>query len=68
MTRSERLYQNGLVYSVECLSEARIISDCNAVPELRYICTEADAICNGKEVGMNLYENIDGELFAVICW
>lgn len=68
MTRSERLFQKGLVYSVERLSEAKIISDCNAVPELRYICTEREALCNGKEVDLDLYEDPNGELFAVVCW
>lgn len=68
MTRSEKLYQEGLVYSAECLAEAKIIGDCNDVPELRYVCTEKEAICNGKEVDMDLYENPDGELFAVVCW
>lgn len=68
MSRSERLYQEGLVFSAEYLTEAKIISDCNAVPELRYLCTEKEAICNGKEVDLDLYENPDGELFAVVYW
>ena len=71
MTRSEKLYRAGLVYSAECLCEARIVNELMEIPEfpeVRYVCTEKEAICNGREVDMDLYEAPEGELYAVVCW
>ena len=72
MKRSERLAKEGKV-EVYCLggfSIAKVIENCNAIKNLRYIATDFDCLYDGKEVSADIYEsnNLEdlGEWYAVI--
>ena len=67
MTRSERLAQEGIVeVYIGSLEKANVIEHCNAVKNLRYIGTDFNCLYDGKEVNANVYEDEDGNLYAVI--
>ena len=67
MTRSERLAKEGKVsvYIGSC-EIAKVIRSCNSVKNLRYIGTDFGALYNGRSVSADVYENFEGDLFAVI--
>lgn len=67
MTRSERLAKSGKVdiYIGSC-EIADVISNCNAKKGLRYIGTDYDCRYNNKDVNADVYEDIEGNLYAVI--
>lgn len=67
MTRSERLYAEGLVCTWH-FGNIPIIKDCNELPNLRYVESEPDALCNGKEVELDIYESTDCNMYAVVNW
>ena len=67
MTRSERLAKDGVVeVYIGSLEKANVIKHCNAKKNLRYICTDFDCMYDGKEVNADVYEDEDGNLYAVI--
>ena len=70
MTRSERLAKDGKI-EVYCgsLETAKLLTDgefSRIANVLRYIGTDDDAKCAGRDVSANIYENEDGALYAVI--
>ena len=67
MTRSERLAKEGKVeVYIGNLETASVIKHCNEKRNIRYIGTDFECLYNGKEVSADVYENEDGELYAVI--
>ena len=67
MTRSERLAKDGKIeVDIGTLEIATVIPDCNALENLRYIGTDFNALYNNCEVSADVYEDNDGNLFAVI--
>lgn len=67
MTRSERLAKEGIVeVYIGSLEKASVIKHCNAIKNLRYICTDFDCLYDGKNISANVYEDEDGKLYAVI--
>ena len=67
MTRSERLAKDGKIdVDVGAFGIATVIPDCNAVDSLRYLGTDFNALYNKCEVSADVYEDNDGNLFAVI--
>ena len=68
MTRSERLAKDGIVeVYIGSLEKASVIKNCNVKKNLRYLCTDFECLYNGEEVNANVYEDEDGNLYAVIC-
>lgn len=68
MTRSERLAKDGKV-DVRCYGKsftAKVIKNCNDVSDSKYIGTDFDCLYNGKEVTADIYEDKDGNLYAII--
>lgn len=68
MTRSERLAKMSLI-SISALHGelAKVISNCNSVPNLRYFFTSYDELYNGKQVSeVDLFEDFESNLYAVI--
>lgn len=67
MTRSERLAKEGKVeVYIGSFETAKVIRDCNSMKNLRYIGTDFDTLYNGRSVSADVYENFEGDLFAVI--
>lgn len=67
MTKSERLAREGKIsVDVGNFEIATVIPDCNAVSKLRYIGTDFNALYNNCEVAADVYEDSDGNYFAVI--
>ena len=67
MTRSERLAKDGKIeVDIGTFETATVIPDCNALDNLRYIGTDFNALYNGCEVSADVYEDNDGNLFAII--
>ena len=67
MTRSERLAKEGKIgVYIGTTAIATVLTNCNAAKNLRYIGTDFDAIFDGKGTCADVYENTDGELFAVL--
>ena len=67
MTKSERLAKEGKIsVYIGSVELATVIKNCNAMKNLRYIGTDYDAIYDSKNVCADVYENTDGELFAVL--
>lgn len=67
MTRSERLAKEGKVeVYIGSLEAAKVIRDCNSIKNLRYIGTDYDTLYNGHSVSADIYENFNGDLFAII--
>lgn len=67
MTRSERLAKEGKVeVYIGSFEVAKVIRDCNSMKNLRYIGTDFDTLYNGRSVSADVYENFEGDLFAVI--
>lgn len=67
MTRSERFAKEGKVeVYIGSFEEATVIKDCTEVEGLRYICTDFHCIYNGESVWVDVYEDNDGKLYAVI--
>lgn len=67
MKRSERLAKEGKVeVYIGSLEKADVIKNCNAKKNLRYIGTDFNCLYDGKEVNADVYEDKDGELYAVI--
>ena len=67
MTWSERLAREGKIVVDVCMHGiAKIIPDCNAVENLRYIGTDFEALYNNCEVSADVYEDDDGNLYATI--
>ena len=67
MKRSERLAKEGKVeVYIGSLEMARVIKHCNAIRNLRYIGTDFDCLYDEKEVNADVYEDKDGNLYAVI--
>ena len=68
MTRSERLAKDGKI-DIRCHGKSftsKVIKNCNAVSDLRYIGTDFDCLYDGKEVTADIYEDKDGNLYAII--
>lgn len=70
MKRSERLAKEGKVevYIGE-IATAKILTNnefCRVAKDLRYIGTDYNALYNGNSAWANVYENEDGNLYAVI--
>lgn len=70
MKRSERLAKEGKIeVDIGEFAIAKVITaeqmSANA-RKLRYIGTDRTALFDGREVSANIYENNDGEIFAVI--
>ena len=70
MTRSERLAKEGkMIVDIGEFATAKVITaeqmSANA-RKLRYIGTDYAALFDGREVSANIYENNDGDIFAVI--
>ena len=66
-TRSERLAKDGKIeVDIGTFEIATVIPDCNAVDNLRYLGTVFNALYNNCKVSANVYEDNDGNLFAVI--
>lgn len=65
MKRSERLAREGLVHSFVYSANCKIIKDCYAVPNLIYCFTETVQY-DGEERDIDVYENEDGLLYAVV--
>ena len=67
MKRSERLAKEGKVeVYIGSFETAAVIDNCNAKKNLRYIGTDFECLYDGKEVSANVYEDEDGNLYAVI--
>lgn len=67
MTRSERLAKEGKIsVYIGTVETATVIPNCNAVKNLRYVGTDYDAIFDGKDTCADVYEDTDGEFFAVL--
>lgn len=69
MTRSERMYKKGLceAYIMGMGNfEAVIIKNCNEIPNLRYIGTDYDAIVNGKDAVIDIYEDIEMNIYGIV--
>ena len=67
MTRSERLAKEGKVgVYVGSFETATVIEHCNVKRNIRYIGTDFECLYDGKEVNADVYEDEDGELYAVI--
>ena len=67
MTRSERLAKDGIVeVYIGSLEKANVIQHCNAKKNLRYICTDFNCMYNGRETNADVYEDEDGNLYAVL--
>ena len=67
MTRSERLAKEGKVsVYIGSLEVASVIKHCSAKNNIRYIGTDFDCLYDGKEVSADVYEDEDGNLYAVI--
>lgn len=64
MTRSERLAKEE-VY-IGSFKAAKVIRDRNSMKNLRYIGTDFDTLYKGRSVSADVYENFEGDLFAVI--
>lgn len=69
MSLSVKLYMNGKVgVNIYGLCEDIPIIEKDSISKLRYIATDFDAMCNGKEVSVDIYENSYGEYFGVVNW
>lgn len=67
MNRSERLAKEGKVgVCVGSFETATVIPHCNAKRNIRYIGTDFDCLYDGKEVNADVYEDEDGNMYAVI--
>lgn len=67
MTRSERLAKEGIVeVYIGSLEKANVIQHCNAKDNLRYICTDFNCMYDGRETNADVYEDEDGNLYAVL--
>ncbi len=67
MTRSERLAKEGKVsVDVGSIEIASVIPHCNAQKNIRYIGTDFGCMYDGREVDADVYEDIEGILYAVI--
>ena len=67
MTRSERLAKEGKIgVYIGSFEVAKVIRGCNSIKNLRYMGTDFDAFYDGRSVSADVYENFEGDLFAVI--
>ena len=67
MKRSERLAKEGKVeVYIGSLEMAKVIKNCNAIKNLRYIATDFDCLYDGKEANADVYEDDNRNLYAVI--
>lgn len=67
MTMSECLARKGKIFvDIGTFEIATVIPDCNAIDNLRYIGTDFKTLYNGCDVSADVYEDSNGNLFAVI--
>ena len=67
MTRSERLAIEGKVgVYIGSVEIATVIPHCNAVKGLDYVATDFDCLYDGREVQADVYEDVNGKLYAVL--
>lgn len=67
MTRSERLAKEGKIdVYIGSAEIAKVIPHCNARKNLRYIGTDFDCLYDGREASADVYEDMEGDLYAVV--